>query len=726
MSVTINHTQNSFNAGELSPLLLSRTDFEKYGKGCAVMENFIPTVQGPLIKRGGTKFVAEVNTYPCILINFTDTAGTSYILEIGENYVRFFKEDGTVIGAPLTKSIFFTLTEEGLEAVSYVQTGDVLYLVAPGAHPNKIVKNSSSDSDWSTSLVSFDWVPFRDENIELTALLRATATTGSISIVATGHSPFDSLDDYLLAPLYIKFRENPESHHDEWTTATAYVIGDQVRYLGRVYAATTVGTSGTNPPVHTQGIETDSSSGAGVSWEYLHDGEGYAVVTNYVSATNVTATVVKRLPDSVTSNTYRWAFASWSGSSGSFPSCVCIFEDRLIYGGSKTQPQRIWGSVTGDYENFKAGTNDDDSFQYEIGSQDLNTIFWMVPGKSLVLGCDNGEFVVSGSNSTEAITPTNIRVVRQTSYGSARHRPQKIGESILFVQGGNRKIREFTYNFDTESFVGIDKTILSEHITYTAIGNSGRQKTPYPIVWYPIHYGTLGDGNLIGLTYDRNENVTAFHLQVLGGEGKLISAAVIKKDVTDQLWLIVKRTIDGNEVYYVEYMEMPLVDGGSIEDAYYLDCGITYDSTATTTITGLDHLEGETVSVVGDGVLQADKTVSSGQITIDSASTVHVGYPYNANMQTMPLDPTGQRYAMKSRIVTETVRVIETGPGLNLGTDTTDLQDAGISAGLTSGLIGPVNIPGKHDRDTRMYVRHDEPFPCKLISITCDITGYDK
>lgn len=725
MSVTINHTQNSFNAGELSPLLLSRTDFEKYASGCAVMDNFIPTVQGPLIKRGGTKFVAEVNfsNLPTKLIPFEDTNGTSYIIEIGHEYMRFFKADGEIVGSPF--ELVTPWIDAFLDTLSYAQSGDVLYIAGSSDRPHKLIKNSSTDNDWSLEVVDFNWRPFQDENIDQSQLMYASATTGNIQIISSGFNAFNPQFEHPLGPTYIKFRENPESTHDEWLTATGYTSGDQIRYLGRVYAATTTGTSGVNPPVHDAGTESDG----GVSWEYIHDGEGYAEVTNYVNDTTVDATVIRRLPDSVVGSgnaTFRWAFDSWREATSGYPKSVCLFEDRLVFSSSAAQPQRIWGSVTGDYENFKAGTDASASFQYEIGSQDLNTIHWLVPGRSLILGCENAEFSMSGSSIYEAVTPTNVRIVRQTSFGSPIHRPQKIGEQILFVERNNLKIRELVYDFQRDSYVAIDKTILSEHITTPIVGNSARTRSPFPVVWYPLTYHLSDPNDLIGLTYEREENVFAFHKHILGGNGKVSAAASIKNGTTDQLWLIVTRTIDGNEVQYVEYMENPLTDGGDIEDAYYLDCGITYDSTPTTTITGLDHLEGETVSVVGDGVLQDDKEVSSGQITIDSASKVHVGYSYNANVQTMPLDPTGRKYAQKSRIVTETVRVIDTGPGLNLGTDTSDLQDAGISAGLYSGLIGPINLPGKHDRDTRMYVRHDEPFPCKLISITCDITGYDK
>lgn len=737
----LNFTQNNFNGGELSPRLLSRSDFDKFKSGCSILENYIPTTQGNAIKRAGTKFAAEVkssNLYT-FLIPFTDTNGTDYIIEVGHQYFRFFKADGTIVGAPF--EIATPYIDNAIRQLSYVQSGDVLYMTTGSYWPRKLSKNSSSDTDWSISEIEFAWPPFKDENIDSAKGFYISASTGTgVTLTAVGHTPFNA--SMPSNNIYVKFRSSI-ADYTEWAASTAKGSGDKVRYGDNVYVWVSGSTTGDLAPVHTNGTLSDG----GVKWKYLHSGEGYVKISAYVSDTLATVDVIVPVPDDIVgigNETEFWAFSSW-GDLGGFgvPNTVTIHEDRLIWGGTSSEPQTIWASVTGDYQNFKYGVTNSDAYKYQLGSQDLNTILWMNSARTLLIGTDNGEFTVSGSRIYEAITPTNVRVVRHTNFGSLSQTAQQVGDTVLFVQKDTRKVRELKYDYQSDSYVGVDRTILSEHITKPAVRLSARQQSPYSIVWYPrfdhINSYSESDGVLLGFTYDTIEDVYGWHRHTIGGNGIVESAAILKKNTYDQLWLVVRRTINGSSVRYVEYMDLPLETDEDVEDAHYVDCGIIYDGAATTTITGLAHLEGETVTVLADGATHPDKTVSSGQITLDrSSSKVHVGYGYTANLQIMPIaegGDFGSAHGQLSRITTVTLRLLNTGSGLWVGKDSSDLQELHFRTPdmlmdepvpLFSGLKGPTSFPSGPERDLRIHIQHRLPLPCTLLGLIADLVVYDK
>ena len=738
-----NHVQYSFNAGIMSPITHSRSDFEKYAKGVAVCENFLIANQGALVKRAGTHYVTEAKdisdlTSPVQLISFEDTNGTEYIIEFGFGYIRFFKVDGEIVmsgGSPYEISNPFS--KEEVNGMQWAQSGDVLYICAIGTFVAQLVKVSSADADWSFSQVTFDWPPFQDENSDTSLTMYASASTGTgITVTAVGHTPFVSGHTNTLGPLYIKFRENPESVHDLWATGTAYAANDIRRFGENVYQTSAGGTSGTRPPVHEEGTESDGA----VSWTYLHSGEGYVKVTGFTSSTVVTGDVIRTLPGSVIGSgnaTSRWALGSWSIVQR-FPEAVCIYEDRLVFGGSQSFPNRIWGSITGSYLDFKAGVAADDSYQYNLGSTNntLKFIRWLVSSRVLVVGTDSTEDTVSGANSSLPITPTSVRVTAQTTYGSPRHRPALVGSSILFVSGSMKQVRDLAYSFDRESYVAPEVTILAENITSPNLQHSSVQISPYPIVWYPKYVFHTTSDELLALTYDQVENTYAWGKHKIGGTGLVISSAVLRTDNKEQVWIVVQRTINGSDVRYIEYMDPPTGDDDDIEDHFYVDSGITYDGASTTTITGLGHLEGETVKILANGLVQADKTVSSAQITLDTAATkAQIGLGYNAVMQTLPIDPNRTDIGLNARIDNVSIRVTETGDGLLLGADSTNTDSISFFATgesvpspipLQTGLFGPYEFPTGYQRDPQIYIAHNQPYPCTLVGLSAEMVVYDK
>jgi len=353
----------------------------------------------------------------------------------------------------------------------------------------------------------------------------------------------------------------------------------------------------------------------------------------------------------------------------------------------------------------------------------------MTATRTLIIGTAGGEFTVSGGGTDVAITPTNILIKKQSNNGSANIDAIAAGNATLFLQRAKRKVRELAYNFDVDGYLAPDMTILAEHITETGIIQMAYQQEPNQIIWM-----VRTDGQLIGLTYQREQQVTAWHRHIFGGSfnsGNAVceSVAVIPTDDTEyQTWVIIKRTINGSTKRYVEYINS--FDFAEADDTSFnfLDSQLAYDGSATLTISGLDHLEGETVSILANGATHPNKTVSSGSITLSRSSTkVKVGLPYTSLLQTMRLDAGSQNGTSQSktkRIYEITVRLYES-LGIEVGPDLNNMERIPFrsSADPMDSSVGvftgdkEVEFRGNYETDGFIFVRQDQPLPLTVLSL---------
>ena len=412
------------------------------------------------------------------------------------------------------------------------------------------------------------------------------------------------------------------------------------------------------------------------------------------------------------------------------PSCVSFFEQRLVFAGTNNNPQTLWFSKSGDYENFTTGSNADDAMIYTIASNQVNRVRYLKAQRTLIVGTSGGEFTVSADGTDAAITPTNIAIKRQSSYGSANIDAQVAGNATLFLQKAKRKIRELSYNFDTDGYVAPDLTILNDIVTKSGINEMVYQQEPDSILWC-----VRDDGVLAGLTYQRSENVVAWHRHIFGGSfgsGDAVceSAATISGTLTeDELWVIVKRTINGATKRYVECFANFDFDETDATDFRFLDSHLTYSGSATTTLSGLAHLEGQTVSVLADGATHADKVVSSGSITLDrSAEKAVVGLAYDSVLQTMRVEggaAEGTSQGKTKRISKVVLRLFET-VGAKVGPSLTELEtipfrttSSLLSNPVETLLAGDKEIEFRDDYNTDgfIFVKQDQPLPLSVLAI---------
>lgn len=294
------------------------------------------------------------------------------------------------------------------------------------------------------------------------------------------------------------------------------------------------------------------------------------------------------------------------------PSCVSIHEQRLCFAATNNDPQKIWGSVSGDYQDMTTGSDDDDAFAYTIGAEEVNAIRWLSSGRVLGLGTFGGVFSLSSGSDNTPITPSNVTVKRETTYGSLGLVPKKIGNFVYYLQRNGRTIREFGYSYDIDEYTSFDTQLLAEHIAEGGIVEMDYQQSPYNLLWC-----VRADGQLLAMTRQIDQEVLAWSRHILGGnfdggDAVVESVSIIPgDDGDDEVWLIVKRTINSATARYVEYLK-PFDYGDEQEDAFFVDCGLTLDNPKT--ITGISKTNPGVVTSVGHGFSNDDIVIIRGVV----------------------------------------------------------------------------------------------------------------
>jgi hypothetical protein len=724
----------SFVSGEFSPKMDGRSDFDKYSSGTKTLENFLIHPQGAATRRVGTQFIAEVkdSTKKTRLIPFEFSTTQTYILEFGDQYIRFFKDKGqitestkTITGITQANPAVVTSATHGYSNGDFIIITSVVGMTQVNGVTFKVANQTTN---------TFELQTVNGTNINSTAYT-AYSSAGDANRIYQISTP------YLEAELFdIKFAQsadvmyivhpNHETNKLSRTGHTSWSLNEVVFTDGPYLAPNTTAITLTPSATNGSGITITASTNAFVSTDVnrlVSFSNGYARITAFNSATNVTADVEDDFDN--TTATTDWKLGAFSDTTG-HPSCVSFFEQRLVFAGTISEPQTLYFSKAGDYENMTAGTNADDAMVYTIASNQVNAIRYMKAVRTLVVGTTGGEFTVSADGTDAAVTPTNVTIKRQSSFGAANVDAIPAGNAILFLQKAKRKIRELQYNFDSDGYQAADLCILNDTVTKSGINEMVFQQEPDSIIWC-----VRDDGVLAGLTYQRSENVVAWHRHIFGGSfgsGNAVceTAATISGTLTeDELWVIVKRTINGSTKRYIECFSDFDFDETDATDFKFLDSHLSYSGASTTTLSGLSHLEGQTVSVLADGSVHANKTVSSGSITLDRAVTkACVGLPYNSVLQTMRIEggaAEGTSQGKTKRISKVVLRLFET-VGVKVGPSLTDLEtvpfrttSSALSSPVDTLLAGDKEIEFRDDynSDGFIFVKQDQPLPCSILAI---------
>ena len=813
----------SMNTGELTPRLASRVDFNKYPSGLETMENLIPLPEGGAMRRSGSRYIGATKTGATIksrLKKFEFSTAQNYIIEMGNNYMRFFRNQGQITVPNITASISngtFVSNITGWSdnsgsgsSISHDSTNQRLNLVSNGstnAHAEQTVTNSSAvehvlqfqvlgapgdyaffrvgTSSSGTQLVNdfIAEVGYHCYSFTATAAnfyvqfineLGKTVQIDNVALLDNApvelNTPYAEADLYQIegpqsADILYLFHESYPTYRIERRGNTTWSLIEVPWQDGPWLPKNTTATTLTPSAATGLGITITASSTTGInggrgflstdvgrSIRLTDDSTtnwGWGVITAVGGTTSITVDVERTF--TVTTAETEWRLGSWSETTG-YPSTGAFFEQRLYVAGNTDQPQTFWASQTGDFENHSpdsdptAGTfdgtvQDDDALDFTISADNVNAIRWMSAGEdTLSIGTTGGEWIPSSTGAV--ITPSDITVRRQTTHGSAQIAPVRVDNIVLFAQRAKRKIREFGFTFETDGYRAFDMTRLAQHITLGGIVEMDHAEEPDSQVWV-----VREDGQLPAMTFRRQEDVVGWARHIIGGSfgsGNAVveSVAVIPgangagqtHDSTnrDEVWIQVKRTINSATVRYIEMFERDYENGQDAKDAIYSDSCITYSGASVTTITGLNHLEGETVKIWGDGTIRADKTVSSGSITLDTAVTkAQIGLAYTHKIKTLKIadgNRAGTAVGKTKRIhgvtfVLLNSHTIEYGPTSDNLTkndfrEVSDEMDSMVPL-FTGELF--VEFDGNWGSDPRMVIESDDPAPFTLLAIAPDV-----
>jgi hypothetical protein len=711
----------NFTGGELSAYLDGRTDLSRYYNGARVCENFLCLPQGPADRRGGTRFInaAKHADKRGRLVPFEFSDIQAYVIEAGELYFRFYMDKGRIESGSGAYEVATPYAEADLAGLRWAQSADVMYLVHPAHRPRKLSR--TGHTAWTLSAVDFVDGPWLDENVTTTTLTPSATSGGAITITASAVAGINGGQGFVATDVGRLVRMGHQA--SVWAASTAYVAGDVRRNSGNIYRCTLGGTSATS------GGPTGTGSGivdGTVTWEFVSTGGiqwGYAEITARSSATQVTASV--RAGFAGTSATAAWRLGLWSDTTG-WPAAVTIHDERLVFGSSTTdRPQRIDASKVGDFENTTPGTGDGDPLAISIGSNKVNKVRWLASMRVLLVGTVGAPFAVAADPVSAPLTPTNIAAKRQTANGCADIQPVEAGKAVLFVQQQRRKLLELRYSLEDDAYVANDLTLLAEQATRSGIVELVYQSEPNCFLW-----ACRVDGQLVACTYLPEQDITAWHRHPLADGGRVESLAVIPGGTgSDQLWLLVAREVGGQTVRYIEILEEPLPLDGSQADAYYVDCGLSYEGPAVTSLGGLDHLEGKTVQILADGGVHPERVVTGGAVALDWAATkVHAGLGYLSKLKPMRIEAgAGEGTAQgKKKLITHVKARLARSLGGQAGRDEDNLEpilqdrDPNVPMDEPMPLFSgdaEIAFPGNYDTTGDLLFVQDQPLPFTMNAI---------
>lgn len=581
--------QPSFTAGVLSPALWARVDLAKYGSGLKTALNLFIHPHGGASNRPGLEFIREVKASAnnTRLIPFQFNTEQSYILEFGDLYFRVFRDGGVILSGMSPYEVVTPYAHAHLAELVVIQEADVMYITHPLYAPRKLSR--LADNNWTLTTVTF--AP------------SISAPTGVSAANVTGGGAVSY--SYKVAAV------SDASGEESLPSSVASCTNDLsiATYKNR--------------------ITWSAVAGAGRYLVYKLDNGVYGYIGGTDALQFDDDNIVADLAD--TPQTARNPFVG----AGNYPRCATFVEQRLAFASSINEPQACWLSQSANYENFgfSSPSKASDAVTFRLRARQVNEIRSMLPFRGLMLLTSGAEWIVSGGSQSDAITPSSVKVDPQSYRGASKVQPVVVGSTVLFSQDRGGVVRDFSYQFAEDSFTGKDLTILARHLFENKnIKAWAYAQAPYSMVWV-----VLDDGSLVSLTYMKEHEVWGWTHHESGADAVFEDVTVIAEGNEDVPYFVVKRTINGSTKRYIERLHTRVM--ATVEDAFFVDCGLTYSGVATTTISGLGHLEGQAVVALANGNVVRNLTVTGGSVTLPNAATkAHIGLPMNAVLQTLDLD----------------------------------------------------------------------------------------
>ena len=742
----------SFAGGEISPALYGRTDFAKYDNGAAKLKNFQVLRYGGIANRPGTKYIA---TLPgkSVLRSFKYNSTQNYMIVFYEYGIKVYQKESlqaTITGSPYTA--------DELRLIKYTQSANYMFLVHPN-HPPYVLKRDIENGRivWKLEMMEVTGGPFEDPN-NTDIKISASAKTGTITLTATGNYFNSDMVGSLLklghtiGSQYVKGVPGTDSLEVScvpggavyvesfgfWSgnfTLEKYVDGSwtKIRTQSGNHSANYNFTETNNHSsiiryrVTTTEFDTTIWSGENerqtghvTLQSFSQDYYGMVKITAVISGTSARATVIRELGE--TKATQDFAISPWSNGKG-YPSCANFFEDRLVFAGTKTYGQTYWMSKGGDYFNYSTSvpSQDTDALTGTLNGGQMNGIKAMISFGELIMLTAGGEHKVTGNN--KALSPSNQIAQAQEYRGINDVDPVTVGSRIIYIQQQGDIVRDLAYAYEADKYTGDDINLLAQHLfEHHKLVSMAYQQTPNSIVWC-----VRDDGLLLGLTYLKEQDVIAWH-QHETYEGRFYDVASIAGETEDELWCVVER----NGQYMLEKLAVR-DSSDKVEDQFFVDCGKQLEaSDGADVVTGLEHLEGKTVSILADGFVMPQQRVVNGIISLGHKfHKIAVGLPIEAELKTLPLElqlQNGTTLSQRKRVA-KLMLMFKNSSGGRFGLYENKLDEIkwrsteayGTAIQLFSGKQ-ELNMPSaSYEKTVQIIAKQTDPLPMTILSIVPEI-----
>ena len=637
--------QSNFTSGELTPKLFGQIDFKKYANGLETLENMTVFPQGGATRRYGTRYVGPVkdHTKTTRLIPFEFNVEQAYMLEFGDQYIRFYKDNGIITEGNKTISAITKANPAVVTATSHGYTNGDEIIITGVVGMTEVNGKRFKVADKTTNTFELQTLAGVDINSSSYTTYSSGGVANKIYEIATSitESMLYEIQHTQSADIMYIVHETIPPQKLTRTGHTSWSIGAETftdsPFLGVNLSTTTLTPASASVAT---GVNITASAVTGINDDQgflstdvgrtISMNSGQAIITARTSATVVVVSITTAFTN--TDAQTSWQLGSWSDTTG-YPRTVTFFEQRLIFAGTTNNPQTIFGSQSGLYTNFNTGdASDADAFIYTIAANRVNIIRWLSPARDLIVGTAGGEFKV-GRPTGEPLTPTNVNITQQTTYGGWTTEPTQIGNSILFVQRQRKKIREFAYKFEDDAYSAPDMCILAEHITGRGIYDVTYAQEPESIYW-----AVRDDGTLLGLTYKREEDIIAWHRHVLGG--------TISHSVNTASALTTASSDSNNNG------KLTITSHG-----YATGDAVIYDANGNTAIVGLDDgrtyyvyvIDANTIELARSYNQAIDRTIN--QIGAASGTHIFKNHAKVKSVSCITSDTSNEVYVIVERIV---------------------------------------------------------------------------
>lgn len=710
--------QTNFSSGEVDPLLRMRSDTGAFPNAAKKLRNMRMLNTGGVERRPGLEYKA---TLPgnSRLVHFEFSSSSRYVLAFSNTRLDVYNTSGTLLtsvtGCVWTTSELFSLT--------FSQSGSVMIVCHEAFKPQVITRTGAST--FTVAAFAFTNAVNGKEIYQPYAkiasdevMLKVSATTGSGVTVTASASVF--LSSHVGSTVRWFGKEIEITAYTSGTVVTG-TIRDELKGTYDLDPIRTTDGSTTVEMTHAlHGLTTGDTltiaglNGVGGISKNAINGTFTITVTDDNHYTYNTGASASSSEDGggssgtfTGSNIYtrRWDEAVFATPNG-WPRAVTFHEGRLWFGGTTEIPDGIWASKVGQFYNFNLGDgNDDESIQVTIGSDDISAVRHIVSNRDLQIFTATSEFYVQ-RNALAPITPSSIRIIRQTPFGCSEITPYPLDGATIFVQDSGKSIREFLYGDAENAYNSVDLTLIASHL----INDPTDMNVSYGSSDHAEQYAYVvnGDGTMAVFLSARAEKIAGWTLWSLAGTDDFMSVT----SVGGETFFAVKRS----STYTLERL--------STDDNITLDRAVTLTGTSSATWTVSTYFSnGAVIAAIDTSNANSPQylgtfTVASGQITLPrSVTSVQIGYAFDIEIETMPVDiqlADGPWTAQWKRIASVTLFLDRTF-NARVGNNVLDITTSGgNSTEKVFYLLG-------YSRQPTLRVIQTQPEPFRLLAIAMEV-----